>query len=540
MDLDTTIKEVIVFSNRARLTRTGRQSLQAGSHSLTVKGLPVSMDPDSVWAKANGSAPAKILGVEVRKDFYRELPDGRARELTDRIEQVKDQIQVCDDETESLQKQIQHLDGVADATASFARNIARGQFSTEKHEQFIAFFSRNRQSAQHALLPIQQKQRALERELQKLEKELNTLESARPKERFAIDIDCETAEDGEWTFEIIYNIANATWKPRYDFRLTDNQLELSYMGQIIQKSGEDWQSIRLKLSTAPPSKGTSAPELDPWYIAPRPVSPQKRYIGNALSARAGAAPMAAGMVSDTDLKIPEAEMLSDMEMASEPVPVEADYLQAKIQMDGASVTYDVGDRFDIPGDGTLKKATISSMVFKPECDYIATPILEAAAFRRVKILNDSELTLLPGPVQLFENENYIGDSKIKLTAPREKIVLFFGIDNRIRIRRKLTERQTDKKFIGDKKRIHFGYEIKVQNFSETKQTITVRDHIPVSKHEQIKVKLEDTLPEPEKIDKLNRLKWIIDAEPGQEYQLQYDFTIEFPTHMQIDNLPQGK
>ncbi len=73
----------------------------------------------------------------------------------------------------------------------------------------------------------------------------------------------------------------------------------------------------------------------------------------------------------------------------------------------------------------------------------------------------SILTLLQGEAQLFENENYIGNSFFKLTSPKEKIEMFFGKDIRIRIKRELPEQQTDKKFIGDKKSIHYSYEIKV-------------------------------------------------------------------------------
>lgn len=531
MEMKTEIKEVTVFSNRARITRLGKSTFKVGVHAIEVKNLPLSIDVSSVWAKASGSIQAKILSVDVVKDYLKKVPKGKTRELLDKIEKIEDKIHIYTDEAESLNKQISHIDGVATATNSYAKSISRGQFTTEKHEKFIEFFMKNRSSAKKKLRENQKIKRDLDRELHKLDKELKDMEASKPSERYSIIIECETLNDGELNFEITYNIFNASWTPLYDFRLTDTILNTTYMGQISQKTGEDWNNVSLKLSTAPPSTGTVVPKLDPWFISPVKI-PGNQYFGAPM---AGTAQVAAAAPLEDNLAISESEILSDFEEAGE--PIEAEYQTADIKTEGASVTYDVSDNIDVPGDGTLKKATISFMKFEPEFDYVATPIKENSAYRRIMIENNSNLTLLPGQAQLFENENYIGNSFIKLTSPKENIELFFGKDNRIRIKRELTEQQTDKKFIGDKKRIHYAYEIKVQNFTDTNQKIIIRDHIPISKHEQIKVKLENTKPDPENTDKLNRLEWVINSEIKKEYYIRNDFTIEFPTEMKISSLP---
>ena len=38
------------------------------------------------------------------------------------------------------------------------------------------------------------------------------------------------------------------------------------IGEVRQRTGEDWSNVRLTLSTARPSVSARLPELDPWFI----------------------------------------------------------------------------------------------------------------------------------------------------------------------------------------------------------------------------------------------------------------------------------
>ena len=54
--LDSIITEVVVFSDRARVTRRGSLALETGVHSIEVPNLPLALQPDSVRAAGGGSA----------------------------------------------------------------------------------------------------------------------------------------------------------------------------------------------------------------------------------------------------------------------------------------------------------------------------------------------------------------------------------------------------------------------------------------------------------------------------------------------------
>ena len=82
------------------------------------------------------------------------------------------------------------------------------------------------------------------------------------------------------------------------------------------------------------------------------------------------------------------------------------------------------------------------------------------------------------------------------------------------VKRELKAREVDKKLIGDRRRLRVAYEIEIKNLRAQKIDLEVRDQFPVSRHEQVKVKLEACDPKPIEQTDLNELKWRLTLEPN--------------------------
>ena len=78
---------------------------------------------------------------------------------------------------------------------------------------------------------------------------------------------------GELELELSYVVTGAGWQPLYDVRSSDKDVEVTYLAQVAQNTGEDWPAVSLTLSTARPSLALVLPELDPWYLRPRQPLP---------------------------------------------------------------------------------------------------------------------------------------------------------------------------------------------------------------------------------------------------------------------------
>jgi hypothetical protein len=78
------------------------------------------------------------------------------------------------------------------------------------------------------------------------------------------------------TIRIEYQVAAARWAPSYVARIDGDRAEMQLRAVVAQKTGEDWNGVALRLSTAEPAQFTQLPELVPQKIGRRQQEPAKK------------------------------------------------------------------------------------------------------------------------------------------------------------------------------------------------------------------------------------------------------------------------
>jgi uncharacterized protein (TIGR02231 family) len=214
----------------------------------------------------------------------------------------------------------------------------------------------------------------------------------------------------------------------------------------------------------------------------------------------------------------------------------AEEAKASVETGGAALTYRLPAAATIPADGAPHKVTVARYELSPRLDYVATPKLVEAAYRRVKVANDSAYTLMPGQANLFADDEFIGSTPLELTAPGGEIELYVGVDDRLSVKRELKRYQVDKMFMGNKRRLHYAYEVTLENLLAFEVPVTLHDQIPVSRHEEIRVRLDAAEPKPTEQTELNELKWELRLAPAQKAVVRFEFTVEHPQDMVLSGL----
>lgn len=521
-ELTSQITAVAVYNDRARVTRTGAASLEPGKHKLKLPELPQALDPASVRVAARGT-PARLLGVDVGREFYVETPQERVRQLEREIEERRDETEALDARVTLLKEQRGSIQGLMGATDIFARGLAFGKISSDRHLELVDRLGDQAETIDRTLLNISVDRRDLEREVRKLERELAQLRGSRGRQRYNATIEVDVLEEGELTVELTYVVANAAWVPLYDLRLVEDQLEVGYLAQVTQRTGEDWENVTLTLSTARPALAETVPELDPWFVQPFARRPPPVPQMKLASAR-------------RSMKMEEAEPTSGLASEAALEPVEAEVATAEVETTGTSVTYRVPDAVSVPADGTAQKVQVALVALPPEVDYVSAPKLVEAAYRRARIANDSDYTLLAGKANLFDGEEFIGTTRLELTAPQGEFELTLGVDDRVKVERELKRRDVDRRLIGNQRRYQIGYEIEVENQRAEEIEIELHDQIPVSRHEDIKVRLESAQPKPEEEIEMGLLRWELHLPPGEKQTVRFDFLVEHPRDMKVTGL----
>jgi uncharacterized protein (TIGR02231 family) len=531
--LQADVAAITIYLDRARVTRGGTAALELGNHHLEISELPLGLDPASVRTSARGAAHAHLLGVDVRRDFYVESPAEYVRELETKSESLEDEMHGLDAQVQLLTQERTILNDLASQTEIYARGLAYGKTSAETQMALLDGL-RNRSEGLNAdLRNLAVRRRDQERRLQKLRNELEQLRGAKGRERYTAVVEVEVTQAGDLTVELTYVVSGAGWQPLYDMRLLEENeepmLEVSYLAQVTQHTGEDWSNAALTLSTARPALAGTLPDLDPWYIGPIRAARRLEAKASARMRAAPAAPPPALQEFTAGAMIEDEKSIADQ--------VEAQAVMATVKTEGAAVTYQVPGNVTVPADGAPHKVTVARFELAPELDYVAAPKLIEVAYRRAKIPNDSSYTLLPGPANLFAGDEFIGATELELVAPQGEIELYLGADDRVKVERELKQREVDKRLIGDRRRLHYAYEITLENLLSTETKITLHDQLPVPRHEDIKVKLISAEPQATEHTDLGLLRWELSLASKEKRTVRFDFVVEHSRAMDIMGLP---
>ncbi len=524
----TSLKSVTVYPDRARVVRQGALQLDPGLHTLVIGELPLQLNPDSLRASAQGTARARLLGVQVQRSFYSETPVEQVRQLEQQVETLQDELKKLDAREDLTRQNRQVMDKLAGHTELYATALAAGEMSVEAQLALLDGLGARASQLDEMLHILAVQRRGIEQELLKLTKELEQQRSVRPRERYQANVEVDVLNSGDLTVELSYVTGAAHWMPCYDLRLAEadgqSTLELAYLAQVGQNTGESWDQVSLSLSTARPALARILPELDPWFISlPPPPMP----------VRLAAAPTVAPQAKVRTLHAREAANVMD----ATPQQFQAEEVTASVDSSGAAVTYDIPAPVTIPPDGSLHKVTIARFPLTPRLDYVSAPRLVPAAYRRARIANDSLYTLLPGEANLFVGGEFIGTTLLDLTAPQGEIELYLGSEDRLKVERELKRRDVDKRLIGGRRHLIIGYEIKLENLLPFAASLTLHDQFPVSRHEEIKVRLESAEPKPVEVSEMNLLRWEFTLQPHEKRTIRFDFAVDSPQGMEIVGIP---
>jgi uncharacterized protein (TIGR02231 family) len=535
--LDAQIVAVTVFRDGARVQRSGTVNLEPGLRPVVVDGLPASVDPASVRVAARGPGLA-LLDVEVHRRYRTDpLREDTARLRSD-VERCRDLVQELDDEDTAEQARLDFVGYLSEAAATaLARAVSFGRGDHDDLARMAGHLSADTSGALARRREISARRRAARRELEAAEQRLEDAQrhAGAPVAATEVTATLEASAAASAEVDVSYHVSDASWRPLYDLTLEGERLNVSYLAEVTQRTGEDWPAVELVLSTTRRGLYQALPELDPWYIGrARPLPPLAPY---QPSLRLRAAASAEGPRT--------AEMPSPaMEMAASPgalppslpeaVPLTAQPADSGDL--GSGLVYRVQRPLAVPADGEPYKTMVARFALDAALDHLAVPVLAPEAYARATVSNTSSLLLLPGPARVFHGPQFVGETALETVAAGEEFELQLGVDDQIRVERELRRRSTAKAMIGGTRTIDIGYEITVENHRPGRARVSVHDHIPVSSDGEIKVRLRETSPDPASQTDLGELTWELSLDGGQRAAIRYRFTVEHPAQVTVTGL----
>ncbi|WP_202868693.1 DUF4139 domain-containing protein [Kribbella antibiotica] len=508
-ELAAPIVAVAVYPDRARVTRRGRLVVPAGDQTVYVDALPLGLQEDSV--RVSGRGAATVLGVDVLMRHHAQAPDEAVATLERQRREASDEVAGlvdADDVQAELDAFLTQLG--KRAGSSFARTLAAGSSTTDLGEFTESLATR--------LTAVRGKRRELARQQQEaserlaaVERRLAEVAQQRVPDRRSVGVALELEAEAEVEIELSYVVLGAGWTSSYDVRVAGDRLTLNWFGLITQHTGEDWPECELTLSTARPAVNAKVPELDPWYL--------DRYHPPVPAAPGGPASfaMARGRT--------EAGFGEMLQAAGAPAP---DFRQvaATVEQGLTAATYIPPRPVAVPADGAAHRATIASVELDTSLDYITAPVRSTDVHLRATVVNSGTHTFPAGKASVFHESDFVGSSALPLWAPGEEVELALGLDDRIRVDRKLTRRTATKATLGSTRRREVEYATQIENHTPRAAHITVLDQLPVPRDHEIAVKPTTATPDPTETTDLGIITWQLDLEPGESTTIHLGFRVE--------------
>lgn len=263
------IQEVTVFQDRALVHRLLERAIQPGKYLVTIDGLPLSLQDDSVRVSGKGTADVRFLDIKVNRKRELENPLAEIRKLEESKREWDQKIKKIEDRLHTLSLKSSFLEKLLELkSVSTEANATAAERSTSEWEKMLEFIDRNLTGIDEEARKLTLEKEMLEKNEKLLEFDLSRLNSQRGVEKKSISLQLEVKKGGKMSATISYIVPGATWIPVYDLRLftEKDRADLFCQAMVSQETGEEWKNVTLTLSTTSAMLFSTPPELNPLYI----------------------------------------------------------------------------------------------------------------------------------------------------------------------------------------------------------------------------------------------------------------------------------
>lgn len=514
-EVDTKINDVTVFIDGAQVNRSGKTNLSDGSQQVIFKNLPTVINPMSVQVTGKGNFT--ILSVQYQINYLKE------QEITPRIKQLNDSLEILNERLTQESNNL-YVYNSEESLILANKNIGganSGVSMTALKE--AADYYRVR------LLDIKNKQTALNKKIKEINEKITRInqqlinENSRKNQPTGeISVAVFAQNPGPAQFELSYVVSSAGWIPSYDLRVNEinKPVDLALKGNVFQSSGEDWNNVKLTLSTGNPSIDNTKPVLNPWflrYYVERNYYKGKRSMAKSEVSKISEEATMNSSISDEMIDLKVADKASSYVAASE---------------NPTNFEYTVSIPYTISSNGKEQTIEIQKNELVAQFEYFAIPKRDKDAFLLAKVTGWDKLNLLNGEINLYYDNTYVGKSNLNVALNQDTIDFSLGRDKNIAITRTRSKEFSSKKMIGLNQKVQIGWDINIRNKKSQNVKLTIQDQVPLSTDQDIEIEIIELSKGKHTLD-TGIISWEMDLKPAETKTYKLVYSVKYPKDKQL-------
>ncbi|MBN2732248.1 MAG: mucoidy inhibitor MuiA family protein [Balneolaceae bacterium] len=504
--VNTQVESVTVFLSGAEVHRTASVDLMAGTNQIQFTGLSTSLNEETIQLQTNGDIILESISKTLNSNS--ESSNKKLSDLQSQKENIEQQIKQKQAGLTVLNQKLNVLLNNQDIGGESAK------VSTAELRQAMDYFGEQFEEIEMQRLEINEELEKLNKQLNEINQMISEINRGEQRTSGVIEMAIQSDTRQKLTLNLSYFVPSAGWSPSYDVRVAtiDEPLNLRYKANIAQNTGVDWNNANLTISSAQPRRSATIPSINPVYLE---FYQPKREMNLNTELR---------MESANEFKIAGGNLDAPM-----PSPI-----QAQLQQGQTAFSYKIKTPYTIKSGEAEKTVAVESYSLPASYKYFSIPKKEASAFLTANVSDWKSLNLLPGPINLFLDNSYVGKTSLNRNTVKDTLAFSLGKDKGLVIEREQIESFREKNFFGNKVTETKGWEITVRNTKPATVTIDIQDQVPVSSNEDIDVDLQERSAA-DYNKSTGILTWSIELGPSESRTLRFVYEITYPSGKQVQN-----
>jgi uncharacterized protein (TIGR02231 family) len=518
VSVNSKIDRVTVFVSGAQITRTAFIDLKAGSTELVLNNLSPNINAQSI--SAGLSNEVTILSVNNGIDYLnQQAKTEEIEKLQTQQKNLQQKIKLEQNRTTILQQE---------ETMILNNQKLGSQNAGVKIPELkeAADFFRNRLTEiSNMKMDAQKNIELVNIEIAKIARQLQELNAKMDEPTGFIKLVVSSKMATKCMLTLSYMVDNASWYPYYDLRIQNinNPVTIAYMGTVSQSCGENWDNVKLVLSSGDPSQSGTKPRINPWYLAfYQPIVYRERNDK---------------MMENAPAMMQKREIMADEEVMKDEVVVTG-YGANKAKMlstvapdnmrnNETTAEFEVVERSNIPSNGNTYNVNIAELTVPAFFNYESAPKLDKSVFLSAGITGWEAFNLMDGNANLYFEGTFVGSTYLDTKNAADTMTISLGRDKAISINREKVKDFTANQMLSSQRKDTRTWEITVRNNKSQKVSVTVEDQIPLSNNSEIVVE-KGEISGAEFDDKTGKLTWKLNLEPKESKKLTFSYTVKYP------------
>jgi uncharacterized protein (TIGR02231 family) len=540
--IKTNIHAVKLHLQGAEVMRKTSINLKAGRNHLVFTNLSPKLYEQTI--QVSTSKQVKVISVTSKQNFIeRRQATPRIKALNDSLEVLRDAIDLLENELGSYEEE-QALLKQNRSMKSSQQNLTVAELQSMSEFYRKRNFDINKNISRLTKKSTKLNRQVFDHKLQLYE--LNADKRAMAEIFLVVEAETATSTD----FDLRYVVSDAGWAAIYDLEASNfaSTINLEYRALTYNNTGVDWNDVELTLSTGDPLQSMLQPSLSVWNLAGS-SSYQINTIANIdISVNNNKAIQQQVIQQGSYLKLNKEDEIrsilgadfeeeidystTEFERYRKNQPDAPNVVVETLEVPEFNADFKIEKPYTIPSDRKPYSVDIKQFDLPTTYKYYAVPKLDKDAFLLAQVVGWEDLDLVSGPINIYNNKKYIGQSRLSINNLSDTLAVSLGRDPKVVLSRKKVKGSSQKVFLGSSKKATIAYDIVVRNNHSKPINIEILDQVPISSDKDVVITIDEKTGAGYD-EKTGLLSWNLSIAPTQTKSLNFGFSIKYPKDKQV-------